>query len=83
MFGAIARKIFGTANDRIIKDFRKTVEKINANEAELEKLSDEELRACTETLRQNLAEGTPLYKLLPEAFATVREAAKRTLGTTF
>ena len=80
MFGAIARKIFGTANDRIIKDFRKSAEKINANEAELEKLSDEELRTRTEMLRQKLADSTPLYKLLPEAFATVREAAKRTLG---
>ena len=80
MFGAIARKIFGTANDRIIKDFRKTVEKINGLEEELEKLSDDALRARTDWLRQKLAEEIPHYKLLPEAFATVREAAKRTLG---
>ncbi|MBX9589626.1 MAG: preprotein translocase subunit SecA [Hyphomonadaceae bacterium] len=79
-FGALAAKVFGSANDRKIKSYRPTVEAINALEPELEKLSDAELRARTETFRRQLAEGTDLNELLVPAFATVREAAKRTLG---
>ncbi len=80
MIGALARRIFGTANDRIVKSLGRTVERINALEPELEKLSDEELRARTPWFRERLEKGESLDDLLIEAFATVREAAKRTLG---
>ena len=79
-FGALAAKVFGSANDRKVKSYRPTVEAINALEPELEKLSDGELRARTDMFRKQLAEGTALEDLLVPAFATVREAAKRTLG---
>src|SRR3954471_1216577 len=80
MLGALARSLFGTANDRIVKGFDKPVAKINALEPELIKLSDEQLRAKTIEFRERLAKGETLDDLLVEAFATVREAAKRTLG---
>ena len=80
MIGALARKFFGSANDRRIKGYLPRVEKINALEAELEKLSDEALRARTEELKRQVAEGASLDDVLVPAFATVREAAKRTLG---
>src|SRR5262245_53997988 len=79
-FGALAAKVFGSANDRKIKSYRPTVDLINELEPELEKLSDAELRARTDAFRRQLAEGTELKDLLVPAFATVREAAKRTLG---
>ncbi|MCV6547352.1 MAG: preprotein translocase subunit SecA [Cohaesibacter sp.] len=78
--GAIARKLFGTANDRRIKGYRPIVAAINALEDEYSKLSDEELKNKTAEFRQQLADGTKLDSLLVPAFATVREAAKRTLG---
>src|SRR5581483_6748582 len=78
--GAIASKVFGSANDRKLKKYWPTVAKINALEPETAKLTDEELRGRTETFRKRLADGAELDDLLPEAFATVREAAKRTLG---
>ena len=78
--GGIARKIFGTANDRRIKGYRPSVAAINALEAEVEQLSDEALAARTVEFRDKLAAGTRLDDLLVPAFATVREAAKRTLG---
>jgi preprotein translocase subunit SecA len=78
--GALAAKVFGTSNDRRLKVYRPNVEAINALEGELEQLSDSELRARTESFRKQLADGTPLDDLLVPAFATVREAAKRTLG---
>ncbi|MBL0899114.1 MAG: preprotein translocase subunit SecA, partial [Reyranella sp.] len=80
MLGALARSLFGTANDRIVKGFDKPVAKINALEPELAKLSDEQLRGKTAEFRERLAKGETLDDLLTEAFATVREAAKRTLG---
>src|SRR6267154_2588576 len=80
MLGALARGLFGTANDRVVKGFDKPVAKINALEPELIKLSDEQLRAKTIEFRERLAKGETLDNLLVEAFATVREAAKRTLG---
>jgi preprotein translocase subunit SecA len=80
MIGALARKFFGSANDRRIKAYRPRVEEINALELELERLSNDELRARTDEFRKQVAEGTPLDDLLVPAFATVREAAKRTLG---
>ncbi len=80
MIGSIARKIFGSANDRYIKKQYKTVEKINSLEAEFSALTDEQLLAKTQEFKQRLTEGETLDDILPEAFATVREAAKRTLG---
>ena len=79
-FGALAAKVFGSANDRKIKSYRPTADEINALEAELEKLTEPELRARTEMFRKQLADGTDLDELLVPAFATVREAARRTLG---
>ena len=80
MLGQIARKIFGSANDRFIKKQYKTVNQINALEPEFIKLSDEELQAKTEEFRNRLKNGETLDDILPEAFATVREAAKRVMG---
>jgi preprotein translocase subunit SecA len=80
MLGALARSLFGTANDRVVKGFDKPVARINALEPELASLSDEQLRARTQAFRDRLAKGETLDDLLVEAFATVREAAKRTLG---
>src|SRR5436853_2449852 len=80
MLGAFARRLFGTANDRYVKSLGPLVEQINDHEAELEQLSDEALRAKTAEFKQRLEAGAELDDLIPEAFATVREAAKRTLG---
>jgi preprotein translocase subunit SecA len=80
MIGAIARKLFGSSNDRRIKSYQSRVDAINALEPELAKLSDEALRARTEKFKQEVADGTSLDDLLVPAFATVREASKRTLG---
>ncbi|CAA7620083.1 preprotein translocase subunit SecA [Magnetospirillum sp. UT-4] len=80
MFGAIARRLFGTANDRIIKSLAKHVAAINALEPEFAALSDDQLRAKTDEFRQRVADGADLDEVMEEAFATVREAAKRTLG---
>ncbi len=79
--GNIASKMFGSSNDRKLKDYNARVAAINAIEPEMEKLSDEELRARTDEYRRRINEGgASLDDLLVEAFATVREAAKRTLG---
>jgi preprotein translocase subunit SecA len=78
--GTFASKLFGSANDRRVKSFRSKVEAINALEAELEQLSDEQLRERTKEFRRQLADGKSVDDLLIPAFATVREAAKRTLG---
>lgn len=80
MLGALAKKLFGSSNDRRVKGYQPRVAAINALEAEVSKLSDEALRARTEAFRQQLAEGAKLDDLLVPAFATVREAAKRVLG---
>ena len=80
MFGLIARKVLGTANDRRIKGTRKTVAAINALEPQMAALSDDALRGKTQAYRDRLKAGETLDALLPEAFATVREAAKRALG---
>ena len=77
---SIARKIFGTENDRKIRRLRPTVEKINALEPEFEALSDDALKAKTAEFRERIEKGEKLDNLLPEAFAAVREAAKRALG---
>ncbi|UFZ02425.1 preprotein translocase subunit SecA [Bradyrhizobium ontarionense] len=80
MIGALARKLFGSANDRRVKGYQARVNAINALEPELAKLSDEALKARTGEFRTQLAEGKTLDDLLVPAFATVREASKRTLG---
>ncbi|MEP3274751.1 MAG: preprotein translocase subunit SecA [Stappiaceae bacterium] len=79
-FGAIARKLFGSSNDRKVKTYQANVDAINALEPEIQALSDEELRAKTDEFKQQLADGKSLDDLLVPAFATVREAAKRALG---
>ncbi len=76
----LLRALFGSRNDRILRKMRRTVEAINAREAELSALSDDELRAKTEAFRQRYANGESLDALLPEAFATVREAGRRALN---
>src|SRR5215467_1150088 len=80
MIGVIARKLFGSSNERRIKSYLPRVAAINALEKELEGLSDEALRARTDAFKQQVAAGTSLDDILVAAFATVREAAKRTLG---
>lgn len=72
-------KIFGSRNDRLLKQYRKTVDRINALEPGLEGLSDEALKAKTQEFRDRLAAGAALDALLPEAFAVVREASKRVM----
>jgi preprotein translocase subunit SecA len=74
------KAIFGSRNDRLLKQYRKTVESINALEPVVEKLSDEQLGAKTPELKAKLAAGATLDSILPEAFAVVREASKRVLG---
>ena len=80
MIGNVMNKIFGSRNERIVKRMRKAVELINRFEPEMEALSDDELKAKTTEYRQRLADGGKLEQLLPEAFATVREASRRVLG---
>ncbi|MGB1966418.1 MAG: preprotein translocase subunit SecA [Candidatus Micropelagos thuwalensis] len=76
----ITRNFFGNLNERKLKPYAKRVERINALEPEFEKLTDEQLRAKTDFFKQQYAEGQSLDDLLEPAFATVREAARRTLG---
>src|ERR1700731_1698570 len=80
MIGAVARKLFCSSNDRRIRAFRPRVDEINALEKELEQLADEALRARTDAFKKQVAVGASLDDLLVPAFATVREAGKRTLG---
>ena len=80
MIGAVARKLFGSANDRRIRSYQPRVSEINALEKELEAMSDDALRARTDEFKKQVAEGASLNDILVPAFATVREAAKRTLG---
>ena len=80
MFGGFAKAIFGSSNDRYVRSLRKIVDRVNGFEPTVSAMTDEELRNQTVLFRQRLAEGEDLDDLLPEAFATVREAAKRTLG---
>src|SRR3954463_1631781 len=80
MIGALARKFFGSANDRRIKGYQARVDAINALEPEIAALSDDALKARTADFRAQLAAGKTLDDILVPAFATVREAAKRTLG---
>ena len=80
MLASLAKSLFGSANDRKVKPLWATVAKINALEPRFQALSDDELAAMTPAFRARLAKGETLDDLLPEAFAVVREAAKRTLG---
>ena len=80
MLGKVLAKTFGSKNDRMIKRYRKMVKTINALEPSIEPLSDEELTAKTAEFKERYAQGETLDDLLPEAFAVVREAAKRVLG---
>src|SRR5262245_26898682 len=80
MFDGFLRSLFGSANERRIKGYRPRVDEINALEKELEALSDDALRARTEQFKKELAEGKTLDDILVPAFATCREAAKRTIG---
>ena len=80
MLAALAKSIFGSSNDRYVRSMGKIVDAIAAFEPTISALSDEDLRGQTDVFRARLADGAKLDDLLPEAFATVREAAKRTLG---
>jgi preprotein translocase subunit SecA len=80
MLATVAKRIFGSANDRYVAKLGRIVETINSYEPTISAMTDEELRGQTEIFRQRLADGIKLDDLIPEAFATVREAAKRTLG---
>jgi preprotein translocase subunit SecA len=80
MLNAVLRKLFGTKHERDVKRMMPAVQQINALEAELQALPDDALRARTDTLRQRLGNNEELNDLLPEAFATCREAARRTVG---
>lgn len=80
MFSSILRKVFGSRNDRLLKNYKKNVDAINALEAEYEQLSDEALKAKTAEFKQRIEKGESLEDLMYEAFATVREASKRVYG---
>src|ERR1700744_291353 len=80
MLGALARRLFGSANDRFLKGFSAQVAAINRLEDELVALDDAALTARTQAFKGRLAPGETLDDILVEAFATVREAAKRVLG---
>ncbi len=80
MVGKLFKKIFGSRNERLVKTMRKVVAQINDLEPTLQSLSDEQLKAKTDEFRQRLEKGEDLNTILPEAFATVREAGQRALG---
>ena len=80
MFDAIARRLFGSANDRYVRGLSTVVDQINSLEPTIADLTDAELRKCTDKLTERLENGETLDDILPDAFATVREAAKRSLG---
>ena len=80
MFSALAKSLFGDANDRVVKKLAPQVNAINALEEKMAAMDDAALKNTTETFKARLADGETLDDLVPEAFALVREAAKRTLG---
>jgi preprotein translocase subunit SecA len=80
MFNSLLTRIFGSRNERLLRQFQKNVERINALEPEMEKLSDDELRGKTDAFKARVEKGETLDQLLPEAFAVCREASKRSLG---
>lgn len=80
MLSYLARKVFGTRNDRVLRSLQPLVERVNALEEKFAKLSDAELQAMTSTFRERISQGASLDEIEPEAFGVVREAAKRVLG---
>ena len=80
MFKEVAKKIFGSPSERIVKRYRKIANEVTALEPEISKLSDEQLRAKTDEFKERLKNGETLDYLLVEAFAVAREASKRVLG---
>ncbi|MDB5367115.1 MAG: preprotein translocase subunit SecA [Rhodospirillales bacterium] len=80
MLGGLARKLFGTSNERFVKSLQGSVDQINSLESQIQALTDDQLQGQTRVFRDRLAQGAPLDDLLPEAFATVREGARRVLG---
>jgi preprotein translocase subunit SecA len=80
MISKIVRQVIGSRNDRVLKEYRKTVQKINTFEPTLQNLSDEQLQQKTLYFKQEIKQGKTLEQILPEAFAVVREAGKRVLG---
>ena len=80
MLGSVAKKLFGSRNDRLVKSYSKIVKQINGLEEQYKGLTDDQLKAKTAEFRERLAKGDTLDSLLPEAFATVREASQRVLG---
>src|ERR671919_190841 len=80
MIASVAKSIFGSANDRYVRGLGKYVDAVNALEPQISAYDDDQLRRQTDLFRERLANGERLDSLLPEAFATVREAARRTLG---
>lgn len=80
MLTNLAKKIFGSRNDRLLKQYRRTVDEINALEPQMQALDNEALQAKTDEFKQRLANGASLDSILPEAFAVCREASRRVLG---
>ncbi|HZH43443.1 MAG TPA: preprotein translocase subunit SecA [Lysobacter sp.] len=80
MLNSLLTRVFGSRNERLLRQLQRTVDKINALEPQMEKLSDAELQAKTPEFKQRIASGESLDKLLPEAFAVCREASRRVLG---
>jgi len=80
MFNTLVRRLFGSANDRYVRGLDSIVSNVNELEEPLQNLTDEKLKLQTEKLKERLSSGETLDDILPEAFASVREAAKRTLG---
>ncbi len=80
MFAYLAKKLFGSSNDRIVNSLKPIVDQINGLEADFERLSDDQLREKTDEFKARIAGGETLDSILPEAFAVVREASKRTIG---
>jgi len=80
MIQKLLTRIFGSRNERLLKEYRKVVERINALEASVSSLTDEQLTAKTAEMKARVAGGETLDAILPEAFATCREASKRVLG---
>ncbi len=80
MISGLLTRIFGSRNQRLLKQYQRSIERINVLEPQMTELTDEQLKARTEEFRSRFANGETLDQLLPEAFAVVREAAKRTLG---
>ena len=80
MLNSLLTRIFGSRNERLLRQFQKNIDRINSLEPEMEKLNDDALRAKTDEFKARIEKGETLDQLLPEAFAVCREASKRVLG---